>query len=92
MDKGGKPAFDRVMRGLRLLQRRGVEHHVLTTVNAINADHPLAVYRFLRDEVGTTWMQFIPAWNGSTTTAWRLHSAARRCPSGPWAPSSSAAS
>jgi uncharacterized protein len=60
VDKGGNPTFDRVMRGLRLLQRHGVEYNLLTTVNAVNADHPLAVYRFLRDEVGTTWMQFIP--------------------------------
>jgi uncharacterized protein len=33
---------------------------VLTTVNGVNGDYPLEVYRFLRDEVGTTWMQFIP--------------------------------
>ena len=34
--------------------------NVLTTVNRVNADYPLDVYRFLRDEVGTGWMQFIP--------------------------------
>jgi len=60
VDKGGKPTFDRVMRGLRLLQKHGVDFNVLTTVNRVNADHPLEVYRFLRDEAGTTWMQFIP--------------------------------
>jgi uncharacterized protein len=60
VDKGGKPTFDAVMRGLRLLQQHGVEHNVLTTVNRLNADHPLAVYRFLRDEARATWMQFIP--------------------------------
>ncbi len=60
VDKGGKPTFDRVMRGLRLLQKHGVDYNVLTTVNRVNADYPLEVYRFLRDEVGTTWMQFIP--------------------------------
>ena len=48
------------MRGLRLLQKHGVEYNVLTTVNRVNADYPLEVYRFLRDEVGTDWMQFIP--------------------------------
>jgi uncharacterized protein len=61
VDKSGRPTFDRVMRGLRLLQKHGVEHNILTTVNRINADHPLEVYRFLRDEAGATWMQFIPA-------------------------------
>ena len=49
------------MRGLRLLQKHGVEYNILTTVNRLNADHPLEVYRFLRDEAGATWMQFIPA-------------------------------
>ncbi|MFB2922549.1 anaerobic sulfatase maturase [Aerosakkonema funiforme] len=60
VDKGGKPTFDKVMRGLRLLQKHGVEFNVLTTVNRVNGDYPLEVYRFLRDEVGATWMQFIP--------------------------------
>ncbi len=60
VDKGGKPTFDKVMRGLRLLQKHNVDFNVLTTVNRVNADFPLEVYRFLRDEVGTSWMQFIP--------------------------------
>ena len=60
VDKKGSPTFDRVMRGLRLLQKHGVEYNILTTVNRVNAAHPLEVYRFLRDEVKTTWIQFIP--------------------------------
>lgn len=60
LDKGGRPTFDRVVRGVRLLQKHGVEFNVLTTVNRVNGDYPLEVYRFLRDEVGTDWMQFIP--------------------------------
>jgi uncharacterized protein len=60
LDKGGGPTFDRVMRGLRLLQKHGVEYNILVAVNRTNADHPLEVYRFLRDEAKTTWMQFIP--------------------------------
>jgi serine-type anaerobic sulfatase-maturating enzyme len=60
-DKQGRPTFARVMQGLRLLQKHGVEYNILTTVNRINANHPLEVYRFLRDEVGTAWIQFIPA-------------------------------
>ena len=60
VDKGGKPTFDKVMRGLRLLQKHGVEYNILTTVNRVNGDYPLEVYRFLRDEAGTDWMQFIP--------------------------------
>ncbi len=60
VDKGGQPTFERVMRGLRLLQAQGVEYNILTTVHAANADHPLTVYRFLRDEVGARYLQFIP--------------------------------
>ena len=60
VDKKGQGTFDRVMQGLRLLQKYGVEYNVLVTVNRKNADYPLEVYRFLRDEVGTTWIQFIP--------------------------------
>ena len=60
VDKKGKGSFDRVMGGLRLLQKHGVEYNVLTTVNRVNADYPLEVYRFLRDEAGTDWIQFIP--------------------------------
>lgn len=60
VDKGGAPTFDRVMRGIRLLQQHRVEFNILTTVHAANADHPLEIYRFLRDEVGTSFIQFIP--------------------------------
>jgi uncharacterized protein len=61
VDRRGRPTFDRVMMGLRLLQKHGIEYNVLVTVNRVNANHPLNVYRFLRDEAGTNWMQFIPA-------------------------------
>ena len=60
LDKGGKPTFDKVMRGIRLLQKHEVEFNILTTVNRVNGDYPLEVYRFIRDEIGADWMQFIP--------------------------------
>jgi uncharacterized protein len=60
VDKGGQPTFGKVMRALELLQKHGVEYNTLTTLHAANVGHPLAVYRFLRDEVGTQFMQFIP--------------------------------
>ena len=60
VDKRGKPTFDKVMRGLRLLQKHKVEYNLLATVNRVTADYPLEVYRFLRDEAGTDWIQFIP--------------------------------
>jgi uncharacterized protein len=60
LDKGGAPTFDRVINGLRLLQKHGVEFNVLTTLHAANVRHPLKVYRFLRDEASATHIQFIP--------------------------------
>ena len=59
-DKGGRPTFDRVMRGLGALQEHGVEWNALTTVHAANQEHPAEVYRFLRDECGCGFVQFIP--------------------------------
>ncbi len=60
VDKGGKPTFDRVVRGLETLKRHGVEWNALTTVNAANGDHGLEVYRFLRDDLGARFIQLIP--------------------------------
>ncbi|MDJ0923553.1 MAG: anaerobic sulfatase maturase [Acidimicrobiia bacterium] len=60
VNKRGEGTFDKVMQGLRFLQKHEVEYNVLTTVNRMNGDFPLEVYRFLRDDAGTDWMQFIP--------------------------------
>lgn len=60
VDKGGKPTFDRVMAGIILLKKHRVEFNILTTLHAANAEYPIEVYRFLRDEVGTHFMQIIP--------------------------------
>jgi uncharacterized protein len=60
VDKGSQGTYDNVMRGLRLLQKHEVEYNVLVTVNSLNADYPREIYRFMRDEVGTKWIQFIP--------------------------------
>ena len=60
VDKGGKPTFGRVVRGLDVLKRHNVDWNVLTTVHAVNGDHGRDVYTFLRDELGATFVQFIP--------------------------------
>ena len=60
VDKGGKPTFDRVMKGLEVLKRHQVDWNVLTTVHAANGDHGREVYRFLRDELGARFVQYIP--------------------------------
>ena len=60
VDKGGKPTYERVVRGLRALQRHGVDWNALTTINAANGDHGREVYTFLRDELSATHVQLIP--------------------------------
>jgi uncharacterized protein len=59
-DKGGAPTFDKVLRGLSFLKKHEVEWNALTTLNHANVDHPVEVYRFLRDECGAKFIQFIP--------------------------------
>ena len=60
VNKGGKGSFDQVMEGLAFLQNAGVEWNALTTVHAANGDRGREVYRFLRDECGARFIQFIP--------------------------------
>ncbi len=60
VDKRGAPTSERVLRGLRLMQRHGVDVNVLCTVHAVNQGRPLDVYRYFRDELGCTFIQFIP--------------------------------
>jgi len=60
VDKGGHPTFDKVLRAARLMQEHEVDFNVLCTVHAKNADRPLEVYRFFRDELRTRHIQLIP--------------------------------
>ena len=59
-DKKGNDTFDKVLHGLKLLQKHKVEYNILTTVHKGNVDHPLEVYRYFRDELKAEFMQFIP--------------------------------
>lgn len=60
VDKRGEGTFDQVLSAARKLQQYNVDFNILCTVHARNADHPLEVYRFFRDEVKTDFIQFIP--------------------------------
>ena len=64
VNKGGAGTFDQVMRGWEMLRRREVDVNILCTIHAVNADHPIEVYRFFRDELQANFMQFIPLWSG----------------------------
>jgi uncharacterized protein len=59
VDKGGQPTFARVVAGMQMLKKHGVEFNTLTTVNRKNSTHPIELYRFLR-EAGSGYLQFIP--------------------------------
>jgi uncharacterized protein len=58
--RGGRGSFDQVMCGLGHLRDAGARYNVLTTVHAANERRGVEVYRFLRDECGARFMQFIP--------------------------------
>ena len=58
--KNGKGSFDDVIRGWKCLNKHAVDVNILCTVHAANADHPLDVYHFFRDELGAQYVQLIP--------------------------------
>jgi serine-type anaerobic sulfatase-maturating enzyme len=58
--RGGKGTFDLVMKGWECLREHGVDFNILCTVNAANQQHGRRAYQFFRDELGATWIQFIP--------------------------------
>ena len=60
VNKGGAPTFDKVMAAAKLLRKLGVRFNTLTCVHRFNASRPLDVYRFLRSELNSTYIQFIP--------------------------------
>ncbi|MFN2176489.1 MAG: anaerobic sulfatase maturase [Anaerolineales bacterium] len=60
VNKGGQGSFDQVMRGLEHLKKHQVDFNILCTIHAANQDHPLEVYHFFRDELGSQYIQFIP--------------------------------
>ncbi|MFI5138567.1 MAG: anaerobic sulfatase-maturation protein [Sphingobacteriales bacterium] len=59
LNKGGQGTFAKVMKGIELLKKHGVDFNTLTVVNNINCDEPLEVYNFLK-QTGSGFMQFIP--------------------------------
>jgi uncharacterized protein len=59
-DRGGHSVFDKVVRAVRLMQQHKVDFNILCTINAVNSQQPLELYRFFRDELKAQYIQFIP--------------------------------
>ncbi|WP_249368859.1 MULTISPECIES: anaerobic sulfatase maturase [unclassified Actinomyces] len=60
VNRGGRGTHSMVLRGYWRLREAGVRTNVLCTLNAANQEHPLEVYRYLRDELSASYIQFIP--------------------------------
>jgi uncharacterized protein len=58
-NRQGKPSFVKVMQGINLLKKHGVEWNGMAVVNDYNADYPLEFYRFFK-EIGCHYIQFAP--------------------------------
>ena len=59
--------YEGTVRAVQLLRQYEVDFNVLCCVHAANADHPLQVYRYLRDHLGVRFLQFIPVVEPSST-------------------------
>ncbi|MBQ6653233.1 MAG: anaerobic sulfatase-maturation protein [Prevotella sp.] len=57
--RGNQPSFHKVMRGINMLKKHGVEWNAMGVVNDFNADYPLDVYHFYK-EIGSHYIQFAP--------------------------------
>lgn len=55
----GKPSWKKVMQGIKLLKKHGVEWNAMAVVNAYNAYHPLEFYHFFKEN-GCQFLQFTP--------------------------------
>ena len=60
LNRGGRGTHSMVLRGWKHLVVAGVRRNILCTVHAANQDHGAEVYRYFRDELGATHLQFIP--------------------------------
>lgn len=58
-NKEGRPSFHKVMNGIGLLNKHGVDWNAMAVVNDYNADYPLEFYHFFK-EIGCHYLQFTP--------------------------------
>lgn len=58
-NKQGMPSFVKVMKGIDLLNKHGVQWNAMAVVNDYNADYPLEFYRFFK-QIDCHYIQFTP--------------------------------
>lgn len=58
-DRFGKPTFRKVMDGIALLEKHGVEWNAMSVVTDLTALHPVEFYSFFK-EIGCRYIQFTP--------------------------------
>lgn len=58
-NKQGLPSWTKVMKGIELLNKHGVEWNALAVVNDYNADYPLEFYHFFKS-IKCKYIQFSP--------------------------------
>ena len=58
-NRAGAPTFRRVMRGIELLDRYGVQWNAMATINAANVTAPEEFYDFFK-RIGCRYLQFTP--------------------------------
>lgn len=58
-NRQGIPSFYRVMKGIELLKRHGVEYNAMAVVNDYNVDYPIEFYNFFKG-IDCHFIQFAP--------------------------------
>ncbi len=58
-NRQGQPSFFKVMRGINLLKKHGVDYNGMAVVNDYNADFPHEFYQFFK-EIDCRYIQFAP--------------------------------
>lgn len=58
-NRQGLPSFYKVMKGIELLKKHGVEYNAMAVVNDYNVDYPLEFYHFFK-EIDCHYIQFSP--------------------------------
>ncbi|MDD6209568.1 MAG: anaerobic sulfatase-maturation protein [Bacteroidales bacterium] len=58
-NRQGLPSFHKVMRGINLLKKHGIDYNAMAVVNDFNVEYPLDFYHFFK-EMDCHYIQFTP--------------------------------